>query len=268
MTKTLGIKEVRLDGGTQPRAAISEETVAEYEEILQDGSMPPLDVFFDGAAYWLADGFHRYHAHLRLKSPTVLCEIHTGTRRDAILYSVGANAKHGLRRTQEDRRRAIRTLLEDVEWAEWADREIARACAVHGKTVAKVRKALGLEEEERKYRVGSKVATRFVRPAKEEPNEPDAPNSTSLDHELAVEVQSLAAENTRLHDLLAVGHLDPTPEGKQAAMQTMEALRGQIAQLEREVATLRTSRDEYQAKNAELIKQISYWKRKAEKAAA
>jgi len=263
MTKTLGIKEVRLDGGTQPRAAINEETVSDYAEILKDGSMPPLDVFFDGAAHWLADGFHRYHAHLRNKSPTVLCEIHAGTRRDAILFSVGANAKHGLRRTQEDRRRAIQTLLEDIEWSEWSDRDIARACSVDGKTVAKVRKTLGLEQEERKHLRNGKVVTRTVK-ASDEPVEPE----TTLDHELAAEVQSLAAENTRLHDLLAAGNLDPTPEGKQAAMQTMEALRGQIAALEREVATLRTSRDEYQAKCAELIKQVTHWKRKAEKATA
>lgn len=62
-----------------------------------------------------------------------------GTTRDSVLYSVGANAAHGLRRTNEDKRRAAMTLLNDAEWAAWSDREIARQCVVDGKTVANLR---------------------------------------------------------------------------------------------------------------------------------
>jgi hypothetical protein len=39
--------------------------------------------------------------------------------------SVSANAPHGLRRTNADKRRAVVRLLEDTEWSQWADREIA-----------------------------------------------------------------------------------------------------------------------------------------------
>ena len=58
---------------------------------------------------------------------------------DAILYSVGANAAHGLRRTNEDKRRAVMKLLNDPVWAGWASREIARRCAVDDKTVLALR---------------------------------------------------------------------------------------------------------------------------------
>lgn len=55
------------------------------------------------------------------------------------LGRVGANASHGLRRTNDDKRRAVLTLLNDLEWAKWSDREIARACGVTHPFVAKQR---------------------------------------------------------------------------------------------------------------------------------
>jgi predicted HTH domain antitoxin len=64
-----------------------------------------------------------------------------------VLYSVGANAAHGLRRTNEDKRRAVETLINDEEWATWSDREIARACGVSGKFVAAVRDPVAQERQ-------------------------------------------------------------------------------------------------------------------------
>jgi hypothetical protein len=58
-----------------------------------------------------------------------------GTQRDAILYSDGANESHGLRRTNEDKRRAVMTLLTndlvriDPDTGQpWSSRQIARRC--------------------------------------------------------------------------------------------------------------------------------------------
>lgn len=59
----IALTSIRTDGGTQPRARLNEDQVAEYVEAMESGAtFPPLVVFHDGAAYWLADGFHRYHA--------------------------------------------------------------------------------------------------------------------------------------------------------------------------------------------------------------
>lgn len=137
----IAICRIRLDGGTQPRAAISEATVAEYAERIHAGDvMPPLDVFFDGVEYWLADGFHRYHATQRLGKEHVRARVHTGTRRDAVLFSVGVNRGHGLQRTNEDKRKAVGTLLSDSEWAAWSDHEIAKRCGVSSPFVGDVRR--------------------------------------------------------------------------------------------------------------------------------
>lgn len=136
----LTLAEIRLDGGTQPRVAINEDVVADYAAAVHE--LPPVVVFFDGVAYWLADGFHRFHAHRRAGEHTLEALVHQGTKRDAVLYAVGANQTHGLRRTNADKRRAVETLLGDDEWKRWTDSEVARRCGVSHPFVADVRRSL------------------------------------------------------------------------------------------------------------------------------
>lgn len=134
---------IRIDGGTQARTAIDAATVAEYAEALKTGAvLPPLSLFFDGVHFWLADGFHRYHAYLQAGIERISAEIRTGSRRDAVLYAVGANTAHGLRRTNADKRRAVQMVLAEPEWAAWSDREIARVCGVTHPFVAEQRQAI------------------------------------------------------------------------------------------------------------------------------
>ena len=130
---SLHIDSIRIDGGTQSRASINEATVAEYAEAMADPAtvFPPVIAYFDGREYWLADGFHRLAAWRQIGRTDIPAEIRQGDRRAAILHSVAANSAHGLRRTNDDKRRAVLTLLEDAEWSTWSDREIARRCAVH-----------------------------------------------------------------------------------------------------------------------------------------
>lgn len=138
------ISLIRANGGTQSRAEINQAVVDDYAAAIGNGaSFPAITVFYDGNDYWLADGFHRYHAHLQLGLADIDADVRQGTRREAILYSVGANEAHGLRRTNEDKRRAVLTLLGDEEWAGWSDREIARRCHVDHVTVGRIRKDTG-----------------------------------------------------------------------------------------------------------------------------
>lgn len=131
MSTPVDLSLIRTDGGTQPRAAIDTQLVETYAEDMANGAtFPPLVVFFDGVAHWLADGFHRFYAARGCGLAEFECDLRQGTVRDAILFSVSANAVHGLRRTNEDKRRAVLTLLNDEKWAAWSDREIARHCRV------------------------------------------------------------------------------------------------------------------------------------------
>ncbi|MGR3279301.1 streptomycin biosynthesis regulator [Acaryochloris marina NIES-2412] len=141
------IAKIRRDGGTQPRAQLYEEVVAEYAENMKQGAeFPPVTVFFDGEEYWLADGFHRVSAKESIREKEVISEVHSGTQRDAVLYAAGANATHGLRRTNADKRRAVERLLRDFEWRRWSDSAIAKQCGVSQPLVGKMRNELGFKD--------------------------------------------------------------------------------------------------------------------------
>ena len=98
-----------------------------------------MEVYHDGSIYWLADDFHRVAAARKFERQTIEAEVREGTARDAIIHGVGANAPHGLRRTQADKRQAVERLLLDEEWSKWSNRKIAK---VDHKTVAKFRRDL------------------------------------------------------------------------------------------------------------------------------
>ncbi len=143
MRETKKLSEIRTDGGTQARAGLDEAKVAEYQERIEAGDrLPAMDVVYDGTNYWLWDGFHRHAAALRANRTTYLVDVRQGTRRDAVRLACGANAKHGLPRTDSDKRRAVVTMLEDEEWGEWSDRKIAGECVVSPTFVGKVRASL------------------------------------------------------------------------------------------------------------------------------
>lgn len=136
----LELQTIRTDGETQPRESIDPIVIAEYAEDMQAGAtLPPVVVFHDGAAYWLADGFHRYHAALAIGADAIAADVRLGTVEDARWYSYGANKDHGLRRTNEDKRRAVLAALKHPQAALLSDSEIARHCGVHRNTILQYR---------------------------------------------------------------------------------------------------------------------------------
>jgi len=135
--KTLNIKLIRIDGGTQSRVVINTDAVTEYADAIKAGAeFPPVIVFHDGTDHWLADGFHRFHAHNQIGRASIQAQVKTGTKRDAVLFSLGANDRHGIRSNVSDRRKAVHTMLADLEWSVWSDNAIAKLCGVDHKTVA------------------------------------------------------------------------------------------------------------------------------------
>jgi rubrerythrin len=144
--RALTLDSIRIDGGTQPRCEIDTALVTEYAGDIEAGAeLPPVVVFQDGTDTWLADGFHRYHATNTAGKDRIAAECHPGTLRDAILWSVGANASHGKRRTNADKRKAVETLLALDGWSDKPNREVARQCRVDEGTVRKYRSELSAE---------------------------------------------------------------------------------------------------------------------------
>ncbi len=142
-TVCLRLNQISRDGGTQSRAEINYSVVEEYAEAFREGAtFPPVILYYDGEFYWIADGFHRVLAAEAASIERIAADVRQGTRRDAVLHSVGANACHGLRRTNVDKHKAVETLLRDEEWSQWSDREIARRCGVSNDFVSRLRKSI------------------------------------------------------------------------------------------------------------------------------
>jgi hypothetical protein len=141
-TKPIKLAAICIDGGTQTRAALNEDAVDDYAEAMINGSQfPPIVVFNDGSAMWLADGFHRCHASKKAGLLDIIAEVHKGTRRDAVKFAIQANQKGSVRRTNADKRKCVEIAL--AEFPDLSDRALAEMCGVSNKTVAAAREQAG-----------------------------------------------------------------------------------------------------------------------------
>lgn len=250
----LQMRRIRIDGGTQSRVRLDPTIVQDYAErfmanaamtvpvgtssnALWWGNFPALDVYLDND-YWLADGFHRLagisqaleRAGLPLVSARnwqVYCRVYLGSQRDAVLYAAGANANHGLRRTNADKRKAVETLLRDEEWRLWSDAEIARRCKVDPKTVANVRQqvvtTMEIHSEMRKTADGRIMDTSNIG------RKPEPDHATV--HDLTLCVASWfdfdlmgAGDDVTANKLSVLGFLRKNPEDHPAFLQLQKRL--------------------------------------------
>jgi hypothetical protein len=107
---SLPLDAVTLDIELQPRAMLHTATWQEYLYLLGDGTaLPPVVVFSDGEKHWLADGYHRWHAHKAFGSTEIAAVVRQGSREEALRFSLGANATHGKRREVGDYARSYAT---------------------------------------------------------------------------------------------------------------------------------------------------------------
>jgi hypothetical protein len=142
----LPINGIRLDGGTQPRAVLDFDAIEDYAEAMGSGAkFPPVTVFYDGSDYWLADGFHRIKAAYASGFDSIDCEVHQGTLEDAQWYSFSANRTNGLKRTNGDKQRAVKSALLHAKSRELSDHQIARHVGADVKTVGNWRQRLSME---------------------------------------------------------------------------------------------------------------------------
>jgi hypothetical protein len=260
--KLIGLDAIRIDGGTQSREKIDEIIVGEYADLIEDGVVfPAVRVYFDGVSHYLADGFHRYHAHRKAGKGAIEADVEKGTLRDAILYSLGANHEHGLRRSNADKRKAVQAMLDDFEWQEWSNGEIARRCHVSERLVANMRGSDAPEVRKFKMADGT-IAEKRVPKRAEKPDPIVQAAELIVDNEHEEMVAELVAENERVNDRLAVAAMEGTEEEKAMAADTIESLREELRILKIELAAVKQSRDQYQSENGQLKKQCAMYERK------
>jgi hypothetical protein len=258
--KLIGLDAIRIDGGTQSREKIDEAVVGEYAGLIGDGVVfPAVRVYFDGVSHYLADGFHRYHAHRKAGKGAIEADVEKGTLRDAVLYSLGANHEHGLRRTNADKRKAVQAMLDDFEWQEWSNGEIARRCHVSDFLVSTLRGDSAPAVRKFKMADGT-IAEKHIPKQADKPvaEEPVTDNGSEHDEMVA----ELVAENERVNDRLAVAAMDGTEEEKAMAADTIESLREEVRILKIEMVAVKQSRDQFQSECAQLKKQCAMYVKK------
>lgn len=222
----LPIDVIRIDGGTQSRVSLNESTVAEYVEFIRaGGEFPPVIVFEDGTDIWLGDGFHRFHAYRQFGAVEILCDVRSGTLREAKLFSCGANSDHGMRRTNEDKRKAVMTLLNDAEWKVQGIRWISRQCAVSEGYVHKLyHEVLSVNREqiekpevrtvERNGKTYEQNTSNIGKATPVQPKPTPVVNPekyefpTQIKEQEPSEIESLKAEIADLHEVLAMAEID------------------------------------------------------------
>lgn len=126
---------------TQVRAELNKDMIEQYTEDIKNGAdMPPIDVFAEegSEAYFMADGFHRHRAAINAGKIEIECNVHVGGLHEALVFALGANSKHGMRRTNADKVNAVKLALKDAELSKLTQQEIADVCCVHINTVQRV----------------------------------------------------------------------------------------------------------------------------------
>ncbi|HZZ78345.1 MAG TPA: hypothetical protein VFE62_07490, partial [Gemmataceae bacterium] len=140
----IALTDLVLDPRLQMReAGLDLAVVDEYAECIDD--LPPVNAIRNAdGTQWLTGGWHRYHAHKKAGRQKIKCVVRPGTWLDAIAEAAGSNAKHGIRRTGADKRRAVMALLTEPTWAGRSDRMIAEAAHVSNHLVSQLRRDISV----------------------------------------------------------------------------------------------------------------------------
>ena len=139
----VSVYDIVIDLERHPRKEIYKETIQEYAKALSKGFMlPEIEVFFDGETYHLAEGYYRVEAHRLAGLDLIPANVKLGGRKEALIHALGANADHGLRRTNDDKKKAVKIALKDPDIQKWSDRKIAFTCRVSQPFVSARRKEL------------------------------------------------------------------------------------------------------------------------------
>jgi hypothetical protein len=138
----VSLAAIELDTSIQCRAAIDTAVVNEYAERMSEGdTFPPVEVFGTKTKCWIGDGWHRVLAAKQNGAEAIEARLTPGGRTDALKHALGANAMHGHRRSNADKRRSVEIALR--EFPKLSSRAIAKMCGVGHHLVEDARPQLG-----------------------------------------------------------------------------------------------------------------------------
>lgn len=253
--KTLFIKDLLLDQKYQARSRMDPQVIKDYEGLISEGvEMPPIKVVSIQNQLYVVDGFHRVYAYRNQGRDRIEADVVDGNDRLALELAVSANQAHGLRRSNQDKTKAVEMVLDDLELMCESDRFIAKLCGVSPPFVGDIRTRLEKPKSSSRYacKTHEKVESQEVKIF----SPPTAFGEPEFDANAEL-VDLLEKENEQLKDRLALGFTDGTGDEKNLAQQLIVDLREQLRVAKIELEAVKRSRDRFQSENAELKKQCT-----------
>lgn len=141
-TKAVPLDDIVLDERCQPRAILNQEAVTEYKELYEEEEveLPALQVVDVEGDMVLIDGFHRLAGARSAGKSFVRVEVvEEGDLGQALWLASAVNQGHGVRRTNADKRQAVRLALESDIGEEQSSRTIAKHVGVSNDFVSRLR---------------------------------------------------------------------------------------------------------------------------------
>jgi hypothetical protein len=144
-TNLVALEDIVVDPRTYLRASQHSDVVSSFADAMEEhgaAGFPPIILHREGSSLYLSDGHLRVRAAKQAGVRALPATVRPGSLREAILFACGANSAHGVRRTNADKRLAIRTLLNDGEWSRLSNNRIAEATGTSSIMVGKLRGAV------------------------------------------------------------------------------------------------------------------------------
>jgi hypothetical protein len=140
-TRPVPVELLILSEKLQCRANVPQEVIEEYADAWKNGAtFPPVQCYSIKGIFYVVDGFCRVRSAILASRQSVLCDITEGEWEDAVKEACGANASHGIRRSNADKAKAARVAIET--WPKLSDRKISDLSKLSHTFVANVRKQL------------------------------------------------------------------------------------------------------------------------------
>lgn len=227
------IASLKREDAVQSRARTNQLVINEYRAILIDGEalFPPIDVFYDGSVYRVADGIHRLIAANEAGQLDIECKIHQGGLKEAIIFAAGANSRHGLKRTSEDVEKAIEMIINLQDGVKRSERDIAKIIGIHHSRVNRFRRKLSQCDSKAKQGFRTQELNRKFTPAGNN-SDSDLEEYSEKDYErdelrAALEIQTERANE--LEKKLALGFSNASEEEKISLDTYIEGLKNELS---------------------------------------
>lgn len=114
---------------------------AEHVRVLAESEAPMPPIVVHRGTNRIVDGLHRVQAALLRGDTSVEVEYFDGTERDAFVFGLKLNSKHGLPLSKSDRLVAAERMV--TLHPDWSDRAVAELVGMAPRTVSGVRKRVG-----------------------------------------------------------------------------------------------------------------------------